>query len=185
MTDHDYQPQGNSLDDYFPREIVQFKQHTFSCAFMVRIFRVLTYMHLHAREMRLFVYQTIKCQLLNLLLYIFFLILLLRTSVCVFLIAIYSQISQIAFGIIKHLFTGYSDNSKCIVLLNTNYVPPLRGREIVGVSGDNTLAIVLIASKQVYTINLLNSAPFSDCHKPGPWISTPYSVFLCSMIGGS
>ena len=29
MTDHDYYPWGNSLDDYFPREIVQFKQHTF------------------------------------------------------------------------------------------------------------------------------------------------------------
>ena len=34
----------------FHRKIVQFKQHTFSRAFMVRIFRVLTYMHLHARE---------------------------------------------------------------------------------------------------------------------------------------
>jgi hypothetical protein len=57
----------NSLDDYFPREIVQFKQHTFSRAFMVRIFRVLTYMHLHvhAREIRLFVYQTIKWHLLK------------------------------------------------------------------------------------------------------------------------
>ena len=40
-----------------PREIVQFKQHTFSRAFMVRIFCVLTYMHLHARGIRLFVYQ--------------------------------------------------------------------------------------------------------------------------------
>ena len=26
MTDHDYYPKGNSLDDNFPREIVQFKQ---------------------------------------------------------------------------------------------------------------------------------------------------------------
>ena len=73
MTDHDYYPKGNSLDDYFPREIVQFKQHTFSCAFMVRIFRVLTYMNLYAREIRLFVYQTIKWHLLKLLLLIFFL----------------------------------------------------------------------------------------------------------------
>ena len=66
MTDHDYYPQGYSLlDDYFlPREIVQFKQHTLH-AFMVRIFRVLTYMHLHAREIRLFVYQTIKWHLLK------------------------------------------------------------------------------------------------------------------------
>jgi hypothetical protein len=44
--------------DHFPKEIVQFKQHTFSRAFMVRIFRVLTYIHLHAREIRLFVYQS-------------------------------------------------------------------------------------------------------------------------------
>ena len=29
MTDHDYCPYGNSLDDYFPREIVQFKQYVF------------------------------------------------------------------------------------------------------------------------------------------------------------
>ena len=48
-----------------PREIVQFKQHTFSRVSMVRIFRVLTYMHLHAREIRLFVYQTIKWHLLK------------------------------------------------------------------------------------------------------------------------
>jgi hypothetical protein len=57
----------------------------------------------------------------------------------------------------EHLFTGYSDNSKCIVALDTNYFPALRGRETVGVSeggggggggGGNTLAIVqLIASK--------------------------------------
>ena len=48
-----------------PREIVQLKQHTFSCVSMVRIFRVLMYMHLHAREIRLFVYQTIKWHLLE------------------------------------------------------------------------------------------------------------------------
>ena len=48
-----------------PREIVQLKQHTFSCVSMVRIFRVLTYMYLHAREIRLFVYQTIKWHLLK------------------------------------------------------------------------------------------------------------------------
>ena len=65
MTDHDYYPQGNSLDNYFPREIAQFKQHTFSRTFMVRIFRVLMYMHLHAREIRLSVYQTIKWHLLK------------------------------------------------------------------------------------------------------------------------
>ena len=52
----------------------------------------------------------------------------------------------------EHLFTGYSDNSKCIVALDTNYFPALRGRETVGVSegggGGNKLAIVqLIASK--------------------------------------
>jgi hypothetical protein len=92
---------------------------------MVQIFRVLLYMHLHAREIRLFVYQTIKWHLLkqvdlprsprrilSLILLInslswlelllkhvycwyFFLILLLRTSICVFLIAIFSQISYI------------------------------------------------------------------------------------------
>ena len=33
-----------------PSEIVHFKQHTFSRACMVRIVRVLTYMHLHARD---------------------------------------------------------------------------------------------------------------------------------------
>jgi hypothetical protein len=62
--------------DCYPREIVsmticlgkivQFKQHPFPRAFMVRMFRVLTYMHLHAREIRLFVYQTIKWHLLKL-----------------------------------------------------------------------------------------------------------------------
>ena len=65
MTDHAYYPYGNSHLDYFPREIVQFKQHTFSRAFMVLTFRVLMYMHLHAREIRLFVYQTIKWHLLK------------------------------------------------------------------------------------------------------------------------
>jgi hypothetical protein len=34
----------------------------------------------------------------------------------------------------EHLFTGYSDNSKFIVALDTNYFPALRGRETVGVS---------------------------------------------------
>jgi hypothetical protein len=54
----------------------------------------------------------------------------------------------------EHLFTDYSDNSKFIVALDTNYFPALRGRETVGVSGGwggewgNKLAIVqLIASK--------------------------------------
>jgi hypothetical protein len=110
-------------NDYFRWEIVQFKQHTFSRAFMVWIFYVLTYMHLHAREIRLIVYQTIKWHLLKqvelprsprrilswillinslswlelLLKHVYcwycFLILLLITSIGVFLIAIFSQIS--------------------------------------------------------------------------------------------
>ena len=66
-----------------------------------------------------------------LLIFFLFLILLLRTSICVFLIAIFSQISYIAFGfgIIKHLFTGYSDNSKFIVPLDTNYFPAFHVRK--------------------------------------------------------
>ena len=88
---------------------------------MIRFFRVLTSMnlHVHARE----IHQTIKWHLLKLLLLIFVLNITIKTSICVFLIAIFSQISQIAFGIIKHLLTGYSDNSK--------FIAPTVGKQLV------------------------------------------------------
>ena len=41
------------------------------------------------------------------------------------LIALSSKIYKIAFGIINHFFTGYSDNSKFRVPLDTDYFPPL------------------------------------------------------------
>ena len=140
-----------SLDDYFPREIVreivQFKQHTFSRAFMVWIFSVLTYMHLpvHAREIRLFVYKTIKWHLLKLLLLIFFL----NITIKNFYLCLFNS----------HIFSDFLDclwyNKTLIYWLfgqQQVYCPP-RHQQIVGVSGDNKLAIVLIASKQVYTID--------------------------------
>ena len=127
MTDHDYYPQGNSLDDSVQTAYV-------SRAFMVWIFRVLAYMHLHAREIRVCVYQTIKWHLLKLLLLIFFL----NITIKNFYLCLFNS----------HIFSDFLD---CL-WYNKTLIYWLRDREIVGVSGDNKLAIVLIASKQVYTI---------------------------------
>ena len=53
-------------------------------------------------------------------------------------------------GTIKHLFTDHWDNSKSIITLHANYFHLLCNREIVSVSVENKLAIVLIASKLVF-----------------------------------
>ena len=149
MTDHDYYPQGNSLDDYFPREIVKFKQH-FSRTFMVRVFRVLTYMHLHARKIRLFVYQTIKWYLVRIvvktcLLLIFFLNITMKNFyVCLFNSHIFSDFLDCLWYNKTFIYWLFGQQQVYCPPRHQLFPSPSR-REIVGVSVDNKLAIVLIA----------------------------------------
>ena len=47
----------------------------------------------------------------------------------------------------KHQFTGNEDDSKFIFHGDTNYFPDAKQMEIVGMEGDNRLAIVQMVSK--------------------------------------
>ena len=131
------------------------------------------------------------------------LILLLRSSICVFLIATLFQIFQVVFGTIKHLFTGYSDYiagllsplpptiSLCFVTGNSS----TSCQKITGVAGGNKLVInsqpinrcILLLCYTILKTSVLKFTAMSS-HTCWIWVTSTHCNlcyhFVCFSLGG-